>query len=76
MGQQKLQELKEEYGQGRVIFMQVDVRNYQQFEGDRYLLWRDEKRQEKFIYNVYLKIADIISYLPPKLLSAGISLKH
>ena len=49
MGQQRLQELKEEYGQERVIFIQVDVRNYQQFEGDRYLLWRAEKRQEKFI---------------------------
>ena len=41
-GQQRLQELKEEYGQGRVIFIQVDVRSYQQFEGDRNLLWRAE----------------------------------
>jgi hypothetical protein len=72
VGQQRLQELKEKYGQGRVIFIQIDVRNYQQLEGDRNLLWRAEKRQEQFIYNVYLKIADIISYLPPKLLSAGI----
>jgi hypothetical protein len=40
MGQQSLQELTEEYGEGRVIFIQVDVRNYQQFEGDRNLLRR------------------------------------
>jgi NADP-dependent 3-hydroxy acid dehydrogenase YdfG len=33
VGQQRLQELNEEYGQGRVIFIEVDVRNYQQFEG-------------------------------------------
>jgi NADP-dependent 3-hydroxy acid dehydrogenase YdfG len=40
VGQQRLQELKEKYGPARVIFIQVDVRNYQQFEGDRNLLWR------------------------------------
>jgi len=40
--QQRLQELKEEYGEGRVIFIEVDVRNYQQFEGDRNLLLRAE----------------------------------
>jgi NADP-dependent 3-hydroxy acid dehydrogenase YdfG len=50
VGQQRLQELTEEYGQERVIFIQVDVRSYQQFEGDRNLLWRAEKRQD----NVYL----------------------
>jgi NADP-dependent 3-hydroxy acid dehydrogenase YdfG len=38
MGQQRLQELKEKYGQGRVIFIEVDVRNYQQLEGNRNLL--------------------------------------
>jgi NADP-dependent 3-hydroxy acid dehydrogenase YdfG len=43
VGQQRLQELTEKYGQGRVIFIQVDVRNYQQFEGDRNLLWRAQK---------------------------------
>jgi hypothetical protein len=43
LGQQRLQELTEEYGKGRVIFIQVDVRSYQQLEGDRNLLWRDEK---------------------------------
>jgi len=32
MGQQRLQELKEEYGQGRVIFIECDVRSYQQLE--------------------------------------------
>jgi hypothetical protein len=40
MGQQRLQELTEEYGQGRVIFIEVDVRSYQQLEGDRNLFWR------------------------------------
>jgi len=40
MGQQRLQELKEEYGQGRVIFIEGDVRSYQQLEGDRNLFWR------------------------------------
>ncbi|GFG40408.1 hypothetical protein Cfor_07242, partial [Coptotermes formosanus] len=32
LGQRRLQELTEKYGPGRVIFIQVDVRNYQQFE--------------------------------------------
>jgi hypothetical protein len=72
VGQQRLQELKGEYGEGRVIFIQVDVRSYQQFEVDRNLLWRAEKRQDKYIYKVCLKIIYIISYLPPKLLSAGV----
>jgi hypothetical protein len=72
VGQQSLQELKEEYGQGRVIFIQVDVRIYQQLEGDRNLLWPAEKHQDKYIYDVYLKNFDIISYLPRKFLSAGI----
>jgi hypothetical protein len=40
MGQQRLQELMEEYGQGRVIFTEVDVRSYQQLEGDRNLFCR------------------------------------
>jgi len=43
VGQQRVKELKKEYGEGRVIFIEVDVRNYQQFEGDRNLLWRAEK---------------------------------
>jgi hypothetical protein len=51
VGEQRLQELTEEYGKGRVIFIQVDVRSYQQSEGYRYLLWRDEKRHHKYIYN-------------------------
>ena len=72
MGQQRLQELKEKYGKGRVIFIQGDVRSYQQFEGNRNLLYRAEKSQDKCIYNIYLKIIGINSYLPPKLLSAGI----
>jgi hypothetical protein len=38
MGQQSLQKLKDDYGPGRVIFIQVDVKSYQQFEGDRKLL--------------------------------------
>ena len=42
MGQQRVKELKKEYGEGRVIFIEVDVRNYQQFEGDRNLLLRAE----------------------------------
>jgi hypothetical protein len=52
LGQKSLQELTEEYGKGRVIFIQVDVRSYQQLEGDRNLLWRDEKRHHK--YTTYL----------------------
>jgi hypothetical protein len=40
IGQQNLQELKEKYGQERVIYIEVNVRSYQQFEGDRNLLWR------------------------------------
>lgn len=32
VGQQRLQNLKEKYGPGRVIFIQVDVRSNQQFE--------------------------------------------
>jgi hypothetical protein len=43
LGQRILQELKEKYGPGRVIFIQVDVRNYQQFEGDNASLRRSEK---------------------------------
>jgi hypothetical protein len=43
MGQQRLQELIEKYGQGRVIFIESDVRSYQQLEGDRNLLWRAKK---------------------------------
>jgi hypothetical protein len=66
IGQQRLQELKEEYGQERVIFIQVEVRSYQQFEGDRNLLWSDKKVTK------FKKIVDTKSYLPPKLLSAGI----
>jgi len=50
MGQQRLQELTEEYGQGRVIFIEVDVRRYQQLEGGRNLLWRAEKRYHKYNY--------------------------
>jgi NADP-dependent 3-hydroxy acid dehydrogenase YdfG len=38
MGQQRLQELTEEYGQGRVIFIEVDVRSYQQLEGDKFIM--------------------------------------
>jgi NADP-dependent 3-hydroxy acid dehydrogenase YdfG len=63
VGQERLQELKEEYGPGRVIFIQVDVRSYQKFEGDRNLLWRAEKVTIK-VYNVHLKIVDNIVYLP------------
>jgi len=51
VGQQRLQELTEEYGQGRVIYIEVDVRSYQQLEGDRNLLWRAEKRHHKYMYN-------------------------
>jgi NADP-dependent 3-hydroxy acid dehydrogenase YdfG len=51
MGQQRLQELTEEYGQGRVIFIEVDVRSYQQLEGDRNLLWSAEKRHTKYMCN-------------------------
>jgi hypothetical protein len=43
VGQQRLQVLKEEYGPGRVIFIQVDVKSYQQFAGDRNTFWRAEK---------------------------------
>jgi NADP-dependent 3-hydroxy acid dehydrogenase YdfG len=50
MGQQRLQELTEQYGQGRVIFIEVDVRSYQQLEGGRHLLWRAEKRYHKYNY--------------------------
>jgi hypothetical protein len=72
VGQQRLQELKEEYGQERVIFIAVDVRNYQQFEGDRNVLCRAENRHYKYICYVYFKTVYICSYLPPTLLSAGI----
>jgi tRNA/tmRNA/rRNA uracil-C5-methylase (TrmA/RlmC/RlmD family) len=68
MGQQRLQELTEEYGQGRIIFIEVDVRSYQQLEGDRNVLWRDEQRHHKYNYNVNLKIFDTNSSLTPKLL--------
>jgi NADP-dependent 3-hydroxy acid dehydrogenase YdfG len=51
VGQQRLQELTEEYGQGRIIFIEVDVRSYQQLEGDRNLLCRAEKCHHKYMYN-------------------------
>jgi hypothetical protein len=72
VGQQRLQELTEEYGKGRVIFIQVDVRSYQQLEGDRNLLWRDEKVTIIVVFIISFKNFDTISYLPPKSLSAGI----
>jgi hypothetical protein len=53
--QQRLQDLKEKYGQGRIIFMQVDVRNYQQFEGDRNLLWRFAWQARIDIFVLYFK---------------------
>jgi hypothetical protein len=61
MGQQRLQELKEEYRPGRVIFIQVDVRSYQQFEGNRNLFWRAEKRNDiyTYIYILYIFITFI-----------------
>jgi hypothetical protein len=65
VGQQRLQQLTEEYGQGRVIYIEGDVRSYQQLEGDRNLLWRDEKCQDKFIYNNNFNIVDNFSYLNP-----------
>ena len=55
VGHQRLQELKEEYGEGRVIFIEVDVRNYQQFEGDRNLLWRSASKARIDIFVLYCK---------------------
>jgi len=60
VGQQRLQELKEEYGEGRVIFIEVDVRNYRQFEGDRNLLGRAEN-VVIYNYNSHLNIFENIS---------------
>jgi hypothetical protein len=65
VGQQRLQKLTEKYGQERVIFIDGDVRSYQQLEGDRHLLWCDEKSHDKFIYNINFNIVDNIFYLPP-----------
>jgi len=65
VGQQRLQELTEKYGQGRVIFIESNVRSYQQLEGDRNLLLSAEKRRDEFIYNVNFNIVDNFSYLPP-----------
>jgi hypothetical protein len=65
MGQQRLLELTEKYGQGRVIFIEGDVRSYQQLEGDRNLLWSAEKRHEKFICYVNFNIVYTILYLSP-----------
>ena len=72
MGQQRLQELKEKYGQGRVILIQVDVRSYQQFEGEGNLLWRTKKRHDKYIDDNNLHIVDTISLLTPYFVAASI----
>jgi hypothetical protein len=55
MGQQRIQELKEEYGPGRVIFIQADVRNCQQYEGNKNLLWRSARQARIDISVLYCK---------------------
>jgi len=36
LGQRRLQELEQKFGPGRVIFIETDVRSYQQFEGNKF----------------------------------------